>query len=291
MTADLHIHTNYSDGFLTPEQIVAVARQIGLTTISITDHDSVGGVEQAIRAGQASQIEVIPGVELNTKLGDREIHILGYFIDQRSAPLSEALAEARKTRVQRARMIVEKLNELDIAIEYDDVERLVGHSAIGRPHIARILCERGYTDSVQGAFERYLKIGAPAYVGLIKWNPYEAIEVVRNAGGIPVLAHPGCYKADDLIPELQAKGLQGLEVYCLKHSPSQTEHYFKIAQEKGLLVTGGSDFHNAIDAIYDAVLGAVPLADEYVAKLKAAANNAVKTLHRNVSPVTNGNHT
>jgi hypothetical protein len=105
--------------------------------------------------------------------------------------------------------------------------------------------------------------------------------VVKQAGGIPVLAHPGCYKADELIPELQAKGLQGLEVYCLKHSPGQTEHYLKMAQEKGLLVTGGSDFHNAIDAIYDAVLGSVPLADEYVVKLKNAVS--VETLHCNVS--------
>ncbi len=271
MPADLHIHSNYSDGFLTPEKIVEVAKTAGLNTISLTDHDSVGGVNPAINAAKQIGLEVIPGVELNTRIDDIEVHILGYYLDHNSLWLHQMLAESRDTRVKRARQMIEKLNALKIMIDFEDVERLAGHSTLGRPHIARILCEKGYTDSVAEAFNRFLKVGAPAYVGLVKWNPYEAIEVIKKVGGIAVLAHPGSYKADHLLPELIAQGLQGIEVYCLKHPPALAEHYKKYAEEHNLLITGGSDFHNAVGAIYDSVLGSIPLADEYVAKLKQAA--------------------
>lgn len=273
MPADLHIHTSFSDGYLTPEHVVQLAKQIGLNTIAITDHDTVGGVSPAIIAGKAHGIDVIPAVELNTKLDSLEVHILGYYVDHNSLELHQALAASRETRMRRAQMMIEKLNALNIDIEYEAVERLAGHSALGRPHIARVLCEHGYADSVQEAFNRYLKVGAPAYVGLIKWNPFEAIDIIKKAGGIAVLAHPGSYKADHLLPELIARGLRGIEVYCLKHSPGQTEHYRELAESNGLLITGGSDFHNAVDAIYDAILGSVPLNDEHVEKLRLEHTN------------------
>ncbi|MFC1517284.1 PHP domain-containing protein [Candidatus Margulisiibacteriota bacterium] len=272
MAADLHIHTNYSDGFLSPQKVVEVAKKVGLKTIAITDHDTVSGVDQAIRAGQQVGLEVIPGVELNTRLDKAEIHILGYFIDYKERWFQEALGESRKMRVRRAKMIVEKLNKLKVPIEYEEVERLAGHSSLGRPHVARILCEHGYADSVAEAFNKYLKVGAPAYVDLIKWDPFQAIELIRKANGVPVLAHPGVYKINELIPMMIDKGLQGIEVYCLKHSNAQIEEFLRITEENKLLVTGGSDFHQAVDAIYDAILGSITLADEHVDKLKAAAH-------------------
>ncbi len=271
MPGDLHIHTTFSDGFLAPAQVVEVAKKVGLTTISITDHDAVGGVGPAIEAGRTCGITVIPGIEINTKMDDAEIHILGYYIDHNDHQFHQAINESRSTRTLRAQKIVEKLNALNIDIEFEEVERLAGHSTIGRPHISRVLCEHGYTDSVQEAFNRYLKIGAPAYVDLVKWSPFDAITIIKDAGGIPVLAHPGCHKIDDRIPALVKQGLMGIEVYCLKHSSSQIKHYEEIAKEKGLLMTGGSDFHNALDAMYDTVLGSIPLADEHVQALKDRA--------------------
>ncbi|MBU0581114.1 MAG: PHP domain-containing protein [Candidatus Margulisbacteria bacterium] len=275
MSADLHIHTNYSDGFLDPKKVVEIAKKVGLKTISITDHDSVGAIDPALIAGKDLGVEVIPGVELNTRLDKLEVHILGYFIDYKDLWFKERLAESRQIRIQRAQQMIEKLNNLHVDIEFEEVEKLAGHSSIGRPHLARILCEHGYTDSVIEAFNKYLRVGAPAYVGLVKWNPFEAIEAIRKVNGIPVLAHPGSYKVDDLIPEMVSHGLQGIEIYCTKHSNNHIEHYLELAKNYNLLITGGSDFHNALGDVYDAILGSIPLADEHVDKLRAAAKEMV----------------
>ncbi len=267
MPADLHIHSNFSDGLLSPEEIVRKARDSGLSAISITDHDIVDGIDSAIAEGEKLGIKVIPGIEFTTDLPDTEIHILGYFIDYKAKWLKELLLKIREDRVNRIYKTADKLKALGIDIAAKDVLALAEKGSVGRPHVARILVEKGAVKSVQEAFNKYLNCGAPAYVPHFRLTPVEAVKTIVKAGGIAVYAHPAVSDKDDMIPELVAAGLGGIEVYYGKHSDAQVKHYRSLAKKYGLLMTGGSDFHG-LGTMRDVSLGVARLPDDCISKLE-----------------------
>lgn len=274
MPADLHLHSNLSDGTHPPEEIVDLAKEAGLKTIALTDHDIVDGVAAAVGRGEKVGVEVIPGVEFTTEIPRSEVHILGYFIDCRNAGLLAVLEKIQEDRIKRVYKIVRKLNELGVDIDAEDVFAVSARKAPGRPHIARALIKLGAVAGFREAFNRYLDFRAPAYVSHYKLSPAEAIRMVRDAGGIAVYAHPGSSNCDGIIPDLMVEGLKGLEVYYPGHRPDQVQHYLNLAKKQGLLVTGGSDFHG-LDSGREIKLGELSIPDELVEKLRN------EYLHRN----------
>ncbi|MFQ6097241.1 MAG: PHP domain-containing protein [Armatimonadota bacterium] len=243
MAVDLHIHSTASDGTQTPEEIVAEAAERGLTAIAIADHDTVSGIDAALRAAEGLNIEVIPAVEINTDVGVTEAHITGYYIDHHNAALLRLLQSIKDKREQRAAEMVRRLRELGIPIQMDAVLDVAAGGSIGRPHVARALTRMGICDVPQEAFERFLKRGRPAYVRRYKLTPKQAIDAIGDAGGIPTLSHPGLMHADHLIPGLVRDGIQAIEAYHTDHSRADTQRYLRIADEFGLVVVGGSDSH------------------------------------------------
>jgi predicted metal-dependent phosphoesterase TrpH len=243
MRIDLHTHTVASDGLLTATELVRLARQSGVGILAVADHDSTEGVEEALRAGRDAGVEVIPAVELNTDVPGTEVHILGYFIDYRLEWLQALLRRLREGRLHRARRMVEKLAALGAPIRLERVLALAGGGAVGRPHVARALVEAGHVGETAEAFARYIGRNGPAYVERLKVAPAQAVEIIRHAGGVPVLAHPGWLGDEAMVEELLAAGLEGIEAYYPDHTPAMVERYLKIARSRGLLVTGGTDFH------------------------------------------------
>lgn len=246
---DLHAHSTASDGSYRPAEVVRLAKDAGLQAVALTDHDTTDGLAEAVTAGQELGVEVIPGVEISAQFTDDTMHILGYFIDFRDGKLAERLAVLKQARKERNPKIVAKLNALGVSITMEQVERLSGGGQVGRPHIARALLESGYVKSMQQAFDVYLKNGGKAYVEKYRFPPDEAMDMIRQAGGIPVLAHPftlglgSAAALKEVLQDLKAKGLAGVEIFYAEHTPEQEALYLRLAQELGLLVTGGSDFH------------------------------------------------
>ncbi|MEQ8199845.1 MAG: PHP domain-containing protein [Syntrophomonadaceae bacterium] len=242
---DLHVHTTASDGILAPTEIIRLAVRCGLTGLAITDHDTLDGIDPArafIRA-EKIKLDFIPGIELNTDYGDDEVHILGYFIADPQGRMADRLAYIRRERWSRAEKIVARLNQLGMDITMDHVQRLAGGRLIGRPHIARALCELGLAASEEDAFDKYIDHGRPAYVRRYKFTPEEAISLIRSAGGISVLAHPGLIRDQAKIGEIINMGIEGLEVYYPEHTPAQVGDLTELARAHRLVITGGSDFH------------------------------------------------
>jgi len=260
--ADLHIHTQASDGWLTPEMAVEEANRAGLATISIADHDSVNGIEVAIWAGKKYGVEVIPGVELSSEFEGRELHILGYFIDWHDKQLQDKLFTIQEARIDRAKRILEKLRGLNINISYNVIIVISG-GTVGRPHIAQVLLDRGYVRTVQEAFEKYLGIDRPAYVEKYPLSPAEAIRMIQRVGGISALAHPVFARTDEVLPELVDQGLQAIEAYHSRHDAAATRHFEELAKKYDLLIVGGSDAHGM-----EVPVGAVRIPYEFVEKLK-----------------------
>jgi len=240
---DLHLHTTASDGTLSPEEMVAEALRLGMQVIAPADHDTVLGVEPALQAAQGRGLVVVPAVEINTDYRGREVHLLGYFVDHSSDDLAGALQALREGRRTRNRAILERLAQLGHPVEEARVEQIAGGESVGRPHIAAALVEAGHAASGQQAFERWLGRGKPAFVPRPRFTPRQAVALIRSAGGIAVLAHPAKGGAEDLIPRLVDAGLQGLEAFHTDHTPGATERYLRLARERGLLVTGGTDSH------------------------------------------------
>ncbi len=269
MPADLHIHSTASDGRLTPEEIVKQAHAAGLSAIALTDHDTVDGIQAALQAAGPSGLEVITGIEFNTDLDGAEIHILGYYLTL-GDELAGTLAILRSARENRARMIIARLEQLRIRIDYEHLKRVAGQATMGRPHIARALYEAGYASSTEEAFKRYLAKGMPAYVAHHRLDPFTAIDTVLKAEGIPVLAHPGLAKKDELIPDFIARGLQGIEVFYPLHTSGDVACYEKICLEQGLVMTGGTDCHGP--GFNYPPLGTVTVPDETVRRLKDLHN-------------------
>jgi predicted metal-dependent phosphoesterase TrpH len=245
---DLHTHSSYSDGSFSPGQLVQLAKDKGLRAIALTDHDTVAGLEEAIAAGKELDVEVVPGVEISAQYPPGTMHILGYYLRPSHPELLAALEKLQKARAARNPKIIERLRALGLEISWTEVLNLSG-GQVGRPHIAQVLLHRGYVSSINEAFSRYLKKGAIAYVEKFRFPPHEAIAMIRNAGGLAALAHPftlgvgNPQELTSLVRELQAMGLEGMEVFYPEHTEEMTAVYQDVAKGLGLLYTGGSDFH------------------------------------------------
>lgn len=257
MYADLHIHTTASDGSDSPTEVVGKALRIGLRAIAIADHDTLAGVKEAKQAAEKYNLEVISGVEVNTFVDGKEIHILGYLIDPDNDEFVSKLRELQEDRLARIKKMVERLRDLDIHIDLDRVLALSAGGSIGRPHIAQVLMESGYVANLQEAFTNYLGVGKPAFVPREKLTPEEAIRLIIKARGVPVLAHPGLSKIDPYIANFIAAGLKGLEVWHRNHTSLMVNHYTKLAAAYDLIPTGGSDYHGARHDTCNVVGGAV----------------------------------
>ena len=275
MSADLHLHSIYSDGSYTPRELVQMAVNKGLDIIALTDHDTVKGITEATEAGKESKVEVIPAIELSSYQGRTEIHILGYYLDYHSANLLKKLEQIFTFRLTRAEKMIVKLNQLGVNLNLDDVKKMAGDDFIGRPHIARAMVKAGYISCPGEAYtDQLIAYGGKAYVEKMQLTPAAAIDLIIKARGIPVLAHPfiinnqGKPFGRKEIAELVQVGLQGIEVYHSKHDRQTTTYYLNIARELGLLVTGGSDFHGLIKP--NVAMGSVRIDNELVERLKEA---------------------
>jgi predicted metal-dependent phosphoesterase TrpH len=241
---DLHLHSTASDGVWSPAKLVQVSLELGLLYISLTDHDTTSGIQQALNAAWGTPLVVIPGVEISTEAeSPHEIHILGYYVDYHYAPLQRHLETLRRSRTERAQQVIELLAQNGLPLSWQRVTALAGPGSLGRPHIAQAMVEANYVDSVERAFDLYLGKGGPAYVPRAKLRPEEAIQLVLEAGGIPVLAHPS--RVVEHIPRLVEAGLMGLEAHYSDYLEAETEYLLSLARKHGLLTTGGTDFHGA----------------------------------------------
>ena len=241
---DLHLHTTFSDGSLTPTQIVELVVSKGITVASVTDHDSTEGIPETLEAAaRFPELTIIPGIELSTDIPGNEIHMLGYFIQYEDPDFQEMLRRFRDGRVDRAREMVDKLGALGLPVDWERVCELA-QGAVGRPHIAQAMVERGYISRPQEAFVHYLGRNGLAYAERAKMTPVEAVEHTLRVGGVPVLAHPHVVdNVESLLPDLVEAGLAGLEVYYKEYTPAEMEEYGAMAARYGLIPCGGSDYH------------------------------------------------
>jgi predicted metal-dependent phosphoesterase TrpH len=265
---DLHLHTIFSDGVFTPEEIVARALARQLTAIAITDHDSVEGIERAQARARDERIEVIPALELSATEADSNVHLLGYYVDPAHEPLRRRLTEFRSERRERARAMAEKLRGLGAPVDLDEIYRIAEPGAVGRPHVAEALVRAGHVRDVEDAFRRFVGYRAPAYVPRVPFAPAQAIALVGAAGGVAALAHPGSLRRDDLIPGLVERGLRAIEVWHPNHDASAVRRYQEFAKRFGLIETGGSDYHGPNRG---SEIGQQPVPESTVERLKQAA--------------------
>jgi hypothetical protein len=254
---DLHIHTTASDGTLTPAEVISHADRLKLKAIAITDHDTVAGSKEAFRYGIPRSLDFLTGVEISAAPppfypGSGSFHLLGYSIRLDDSQLNQTLAKLRQARKNRNPAIISRLNELGIPLTLDEVRQEAGAGQLGRPHIAKALVKRGVAATIDEAFDNLLGAGRPAYVDKYRIECNQAIRIIQAAGGIPVLAHPGLLdlsnedQFDRLTAGLKEMGVQGMEVYYSEHTPDQTRFFAELAQRHNLLMTGGTDFHGAI---------------------------------------------
>lgn len=238
---DLHVHTTASDGLLSPAEVILHARHCGLRGIAITDHDTVSGLRSLARPGD--ELQLISGIEINTDYQNQEVHILGYFIDVENPELLQRLEKIKQARLERAVKIIDRLQELGLQLTLERIRQIAGAGPVGRPHIARAMIEQGYVDTYQAAFETYLGRGCPAYIPRYRLLPQEAISLIKKAGGITVLAHPGLVQDQTVIESVIRMGIDGLEVFYPEHTQADIEQFWHLARKSKLVVTGGSDFH------------------------------------------------
>jgi 3',5'-nucleoside bisphosphate phosphatase len=264
--------------------VVRYAKEGGLTAMALTDHDTVDGLPEAVAAGTDLGVEVIPGVEISAQYPGGTMHILGLFVDYHNGLLDQRLAVLKQARIDRNPQIIAKLNALGIPITLEQVNKISGGGQVGRPHIARALMELGCIKNLQEAFDKYLGWHKPAYVSKFRFPPDQALAMIREAKGIPVLAHPftlglgSAYALKNLVIELKGLGLAGLEVYYSEHTPEQEALYLKLAQELNLLITGGSDYHGLNKP--EITLGSMPCQDRLTYNLV----EALKTWRRQEYP-------
>ena len=241
--ADLHCHTTASDGLLTPAEIVELAASKGMKAIGITDHDTIDGWKEAEEAAETLGLKVIKGIEINTDWQNREIHILGYLLDDNSDSFNKQILEIQQKRIIRIKKILDKLEQLNMNITFEEVMEYAKGKAIGRPHVAQAMVKRGYVKDFREVFDSYLRVGGSAYVPRYKLTPTEAISIIREAKGVAVLAHPGNRQIEKEIRQWKEEGLQGIEVYHPDHSLEDSVRYGILAAKLELIATGGSDFH------------------------------------------------
>lgn len=275
---DLHSHTQASDGMNKPSENVRLAREKGLTGLAITDHDTVAGIGEALLAGKELGVDVVPGIEISTRAAGKDIHVLGYYMNFDDDRFQARLARLRSVREERNGLIIAKLQELGVSITLEEVKAglsrpLRPDESLGRPHIADALVRKGYAVDMRDAFDRYLAEGKPGYASLPRIAPEEAIAWIREAGGAPVLAHPGLYGDDKLVRSILERGKpDGIEVYHSDHGPEEETRYAAMAEQYGLIVTGGSDYHGVRQGVvFHGDLGGRTAPPGTVERLKQAA--------------------
>lgn len=251
MTIDLHTHSSFSDGTCTPTELISLAKTGQLKALALTDHDTMAGIHEALAAGVRFGVEVIPGIELSVVHGEYSIHLLGYWPDPEHPQLKKALDRIQGARDERNRKIMDNLTGLGISVSMAELQAVAGQGETGRPHIARLLVNKGVVRTIDEAFVRYLRRGCPAYVSRFAFDACEAVSLVKKAGGLAVLAHPLSIERDPellcpLLDRLVAAGLNGLEAYYPTHSKKLTRHLSVLADRYGLLLTGGSDYHGDV---------------------------------------------
>lgn len=278
--ADLHLHTHFSDGTFSPEELAGHGARLGFAAMALTDHDSVEGCERMGAACAAAGIEFIPGTELTAELDDTELHLLGYFLDTHNEKLLTEIAKFQTVRQQRIHQMVARINDMGVPLAAEAVFALANCKSPGRPHVARAMIKAGLVKNLDEAFERFLKKGRPAWVPKAKISALEGMELIHQAGGLAVMAHPGLNRTDDIIPALVEAGLDGIECFHTKHSTAMSDRYLEIAGKYHLLVTGGSDCHGF--SKNKPLIGGVKLPYEDVEKMKAkvAERKTVESLNR-----------
>lgn len=243
-SADLHIHTNASDGLASPSEVVGMGLRAGLSWIAVTDHDTLAGLKEAREAADRLGIGFVPGVELSVEFRGQDFHLLGYDVDAEDVELNALLAEITASRVERARQIVNRLHALGVNLSLEKVREKTGIAGlVGRPHVAEALISGGWVQSFPEAFVRYLGRDAPAYVRKDPVEPGRALGAIRGARGVSVLAHPGAYELDGVWQVFVEEGLQGIEAVHPKHTSEATAGFRRLARRYRLMVTGGSDYH------------------------------------------------
>lgn len=271
---DLHIHSTISDGMLSPKEIVIIAKKKGIRCISVTDHDTVDSQKILSKLIKDKDLIIVPGIEISTEYKGNEIHILGYFMDINNKSLNDNLKVLQGSRKERAIDILKKLQCINISISTEEIN--INKSSIGRPHIANALVEKGYATTVKNAFNQYLIKGKPAYVDRYKLNYKEALGLIKDSGGISVLAHPGeIYKGEkieNIIKEFKVYGLKGIEVFHPSHSTTEINDYYNLAKKYSILITGGSDCHGIL-VNNELLLGTYGLNENLTNKFLKSNNN------------------
>ena len=278
---DLHIHSTKSDGSVAPREIVRMAREMALGAVSITDHDTAAGTAEALEAGREFGVTVIPGVEISVEFHSKTVHMLGYCFGNGAQRLQQGLDTIVEGRNDRNRKIVGKLNELGLGIAYEEIEAEADGGIVGRPHFAAVMLRKGCVATRQEAFDRYLARGAAAYVDRLRFSPEDSVVMIRESGGIPVLAHPKFIPLaegetlEQVVQVLVDAGLAGIECYYSLHTDEETREYLDLAKRFGLVVTGGSDFHGASkpDIALGSGMGALRVPMECAEALQAAVSN------------------
>jgi predicted metal-dependent phosphoesterase TrpH len=263
---DLHLHTTYSDGTYSPEELAAAAKRCRLVAVALTDHDTVEGCARMRAACHASGIEFIPATELTAEIKGIELHMLGYFLDVENPKLLREMERFQAGRQERIREIVARLQKLHVPLDEDEVFALANCKSPGRPHVARALIQRKVCASLDEAFERFLKKNRPGWVPKQKISAPDALEMIHQAGGLAVLAHPGLARSEEAIPALIDAGIDGIECFHSRHSPSASEYYVGLAEQHNLVVTGGSDCHGMNKG--KPLIGSIKLPYDYVRRLK-----------------------
>lgn len=265
-TADLHIHTNFSDGSFSPKEVMANAKAQNLQCIAIADHDNVDATPIMLGLQSDYNIEIVPAVEMTAQEGDRELHILGYLIDWQSKKLKEKLKQTCEGRKERIYRMTEKLNECGVKANAGEIIKFAKINAVSRLHVARYLVENGFVDSLKTVFSKYIGDGKPCYVSRFRFSSKEVVEIIKESGGIAVVAHPGLDNVAELLPALIKNGIDGIEVFHSDHNKQTTEAILNFAQKNNLLITGGSDCHGKYKR--EVLIGKIKLPYEYVEKLK-----------------------
>ncbi len=265
--ADLHIHSNYSDGVKSPEEIIKTAIKDNIKYISITDHDSISS--QYVTKNNYKEINIIPGIELSTEYKEMELHILGYFMDIDNNELQELAKELNTQRIKRVEDILFKLNKYDIKLDIEDLAIDID-ATVGRSHVANAMVKKGYFDNYKSAFKNFLIQGKPGYVKGFRLNYKDCIDVINKAGGVAILAHPGqIYRkieVENILKELRCFGLKGIEVYHPSHSQGDINKFFNLSKKYKLCITGGSDYHGKALGYDNLSIGSYGLNEEYLEK-------------------------
>ena len=263
---DLHIHSYYSDGLLSPQQIIQYAKERHLRARSITDHDTLAGTAEAVRLGAQQEVEVVPGIEISVIYHESEIHLLGYYIDQSSAAIAEYIATLADSRNRRAHQILDVLRKEGIRIPYELVARKANGAPIGRPHIAQVMVDEGYVFSAYEAFQKYLGEKRAGDIPKFSLDVQQAIDIIQQAGGLAFWAHPATAPNEEVLYKLLDCGIDGIETFHPKHSPEQQAHYRELARYYKLLESGGSDCHGGREG--GIALGTLKVPYEFLDRIK-----------------------